>query len=151
MRIKGPDIDATPLVYDTTLEDLRNLSNFEKQWLLVHVLSGVSLACIHLSVTILLWMTPCAFDARHHMLSLSKATQNNKLNWVVGIFMAMTIFSSKPGCLQPKTGLELSRWSLVLSQTIFVSGASHLGVAAYFSSGPWYILSVLRLQVGFTA
>lgn len=144
-------MDASPLVYDTSLEDLRNLSNFEKQWLLVHVLSGVFLACMHLSGTILLWMTPCASDARQHLLTLSKATQNNKSNWAVAIFIAMTVFSSSADCLQPKTGLELSRWSLVLSQTIFVSGASDLGVAAHFSSGPWYTLTVLRLQVGFTA
>lgn len=35
LQLKGPDMDASPLVYDTTLEDLRNFSSFEKQWLLV--------------------------------------------------------------------------------------------------------------------
>jgi hypothetical protein len=131
-------MDASPLVYDTTLQDLHNLRSFEKQWSLLHIPSGISLASIHLTGTILLWMTPCAYDAREHIVSLVKSTQNNKSNWVVAIFMAMTVFSSGAGCLQPKTGLDLPRWSLVIAQTIFLIGAADFDIATYSSSGPWY-------------
>jgi hypothetical protein len=65
--------------------------------------------------------------------------------------MAITVFSSRAGYLHPKAGLELPRWALVLSQLIFLTGASELGFATYLSSGRWYTLSVLRLQTGFTA
>jgi hypothetical protein len=140
-------MDASPLVYDTTLEDLRSLPYFEKQWPLVHVLSGFSLASMHLTGTILWWMTPCAFDARQHILGVAKATQNNKSNWVVASFIAFTVFSSRTGCLQPKARLELPRWSLVIAQTIFLIGAADFDIAAYDSSGPWYTLSVLPLQI----
>lgn len=150
LQLKGADMGASPLVYDTTLEDLRNLSSFEKQWLLVHILSGISLASMHFTGTILLWMTPCTSDARQQILNLAKATQNNKSNWVIASFMAFTVFSSRTGCLQPKTGLELPRWSLVVPQMIFTIGAADFGVAAYDSLGPWYTLSVLRLQIGVT-
>ena len=144
-------MDASSLVYDTTLEDLRSFTSFERQWLFFHVLSGVSFACMNLSGTALLWTTPCASAARQELLSLSKATQENTSNWVLAIFVATTVFSSRTGCLQPKTGLELPPWTLILSQTIFALGAADFGTAAYFYSGPWYTLSLLRLQTGFTA
>jgi hypothetical protein len=144
-------MSASPLVYDTTLGNFRNLPAFEQQWLLVHAFSGMSLACMHLTGSCLLWMTTCASDARQPILSLAEASQNNKTNWFAAMFMATTVFSSRIGCLQPKAGLKLPRWALVLSQLIFLTGASDLGFATYLSSGPWYTLSVLRLQTGFTA
>lgn len=139
---------ARSLLFDFTFQDVRALSTFEQQWLLAHVLSGTSLACIYLTGSGLLWIAPCVSGARQSIMGLTRASQDAVTSWSAAILTALAVFFSKGDFLDFGPAQKLPRYVLGVSQVLFLTGGWVLGTAVYSNTGPWHALNILRAQTG---
>lgn len=134
------------------MQDARALSSFEKEWLLVHMASGISLACMYLEGSYLLWIMPCGSDARRRIARLNHEHDAVGVHWYLMIAMAFAAFLVKAGYLATDAERDTPRDILAICQWFLLWGAYLLGSAAYDNyAGPGYAVKLLCVHTGFAA
>jgi hypothetical protein len=138
-------------VYDYTMQHFRALPAFEQQWLLMHILSGTSLASIYVTELSALWMTSFSGSTNQEREDTMPPIREVMSNYPPAISMALEMYLFRGGYLGHKIGQRPSRYILVVPQVMFLAGGLWLGTATYANAESWCALGLLRVQTGFAS